>query len=55
MAPPSQELEPPINPERFRIYAMQRFVKTIRQDLEAVRSAVMEPGATGRLKDRSTN
>ena len=29
------------------IYAMQRFAKTIRQDLEAVRNAVSEPWSNG--------
>jgi transposase len=32
------------------IYAMQRFAKTIRQDLEAVRNAVSEPWSNGRTE-----
>jgi hypothetical protein len=32
------------------IYAMQRFAKTIRQDLEAVRNAVLEPWSNGQTE-----
>jgi transposase len=32
------------------IYAMQRFARTIRQDLEAVRSAVLEPWSNGQTE-----
>ena len=32
------------------IYAMQRFAKTIRQDLEAVRNAVSEPWSNGQTE-----
>ena len=32
------------------IYAMQRFAKTIRQDLEAVRNAVSEPWSNGQIE-----
>jgi hypothetical protein len=32
------------------IYAMQRFAKTIRQDLEAVRNAVLEPWSSGQTE-----
>jgi transposase len=40
------------------IYAMQRFARTIRQDLEAVRNAVLEPWSNGQTEgqiNRSTN
>jgi transposase len=33
------------------IYSLVRFVRTSKQDLSAVESAVSEPGATGRWKD----
>ncbi len=36
------------------IYAMQRFVRTLNRDLDAVRNAVEQPGATARPKGRST-
>ena len=32
------------------IYAMQRFARTIRQDLEAARNAVLEPWSNGQTK-----
>ena len=32
------------------IYAMQRFARTIRQDLEAVRNAVLEPWSNGQTE-----
>jgi transposase len=32
------------------IYAMQRFAKTIRQDLEAVRNAMLEPWSNGQTE-----
>ena len=35
------------------IYAMQRFARAARQDIDAVRNAVLEPGAMGRRRIRS--
>jgi len=35
------------------VYGMRRFVRTLRQDIEAVRNACLNPGAMGRRKDRS--
>jgi transposase len=37
------------------IYAMQRFARTIRQDIEAVRSAVWEPWSNGQTEGRSAS
>ena len=39
-----------INARASGIYAMQRFAKTIRQDLEAVRNAVLEPWSNGQTE-----